>query len=455
MKKEDIFNSYLKEGYNCAETMLRLANEDYKLNISDDNLKLISGFGGGMGAGSICGALTGAIAVLGKMFVETKDHDTEGFREICGEFFEKFKRELGSVNCNELKAKYKKSEETKCLTILEKTAVILEEFLAEKGKIEKKSESVTVSAEEITRVKALGFLHNKGTNKFNGRVITRNGKITAAEQICIAEAAEKFGDGHIAMTTRLTMEVTGIPFENIEPFREYVAKAGLETGGTGSKVRPVVSCKGTTCQYGLCDTFALSNKIHERFYKGYYDVKLPHKFKIAVGGCPNNCVKPALNDLGIIGQRVPKIDTDICKGCKKCAVENNCPIKVAKVEDGKIVIPENACNHCGRCVGKCPFGAVTEEYYGFKIAIGGRFGKKVAYGKELNKIFKTEDEVLDVIEKTILFFREQGITGERLADTVERIGFDKVSEILLGDEILDRKDAILNAQMHLKGGATC
>ena len=45
----------------------------------------------------------------------------------------------------------------------------------------------------------------------------------------------------------------------------------------------MVSCKGTTCQYGLIDTFALSEEIHERFYKGFYDVKLPHKFKIAVG----------------------------------------------------------------------------------------------------------------------------------------------------------------------------
>ena len=35
--------------------------------------------------------------------------------------------------------------------------------------------------------------------------------------------------------------------------------------------------------------------------------RLPHKFKIAVGGCPNNCVKPDLNDLGIIGQRVPAL----------------------------------------------------------------------------------------------------------------------------------------------------
>ena len=52
---------------------------------------------------------------------------------------------------------------------------------------------------------------------------------------------------------------------------------------------------------------------------------LPHKFKIAVGGCPNNCVKPNLNDVGIIGQRIPVVDTDMCKGCKKCAIEAVCP----------------------------------------------------------------------------------------------------------------------------------
>ena len=65
------------------------------------------------------------------------------------------------------------------------------------------------------------------------------------------------------MTSRLTVEIQGVPFDNIEPLREFLAQNGLETGGTGSKVRPVVSCKGTTCQYGLIDTFALSEEIHE------------------------------------------------------------------------------------------------------------------------------------------------------------------------------------------------
>ena len=112
-------------------------------------------------------------------------------------------------------------------------------------------------------------------------------------------------------------------FDNIEPLREFLAQNGLETGGTGSKVRPVVSCKGTTCQYGLIDTFALSEEIHERFYHGYHDVKLPHKFKIAVGGCPNNCVKPDLNDLGIIGQRIPQVDLEKCRGCKEMCIRDS------------------------------------------------------------------------------------------------------------------------------------
>ena len=305
-------------------------------------------------------------------------------------------------------------------------------------------------------MKGLGFLFDKRSqDRFNARVITRNGKITAEESKAIAEAAERFGSGEIAMTSRLTVEIQSVPFDNIEPLREFLAQYGLETGGTGSKVRPIVSCKGTTCQFGLIDTFALSEEIHERFYHGYRDVKLPHKFKIAVGGCPNNCVKPDLNDVGIIGQRVPLLDLEKCRACKICQVEKSCPIHVVHMKDGKPVIDEAACNHCGRCISKCPFQAIRYAQDGYRIYIGGRWGKKVAQGKYLNKVFTDKDEVLDVLEKAILLFREQGITGERFADTVARLGFDNVQEQLLSDQLLERKRENLSAQKHMKGGATC
>ena len=146
--------------------------------------------------------------------------------------------------------------------------------------------ALTISPEDEKRVKGMGFLNNRGTDLFSARVLTTNGKVTAAQHRCMADAAEKFGSGEILYTTRLSVEIPGIPYDKIEEFQKFIAKEGLVTGGTGAKVRPVVSCKGTTCQYGLLDSYAISAEIYKRFYEGYGDVALPHKFKIAVGGCP-------------------------------------------------------------------------------------------------------------------------------------------------------------------------
>lgn len=309
-----------------------------------------------------------------------------------------------------------------------------------------------IPPDEIKRVKGLGCLQDKRyPDRFNVRVITRNGKITSEEQRKIAEAAELFGTGEVTMTTRLTLEVQGVPYANLDALMTFLNDAGLETGGTGSKVRPVVSCKGTTCQYGLIDTFQLSQKLHDLFYIGYHDVVLPHKFKLAVGGCPNNCVKPNLNDLGIVGQRIPEIDLAKCRGCKVCQIEKTCPIGAAKLIDGKLQIDADLCNHCGRCVSKCPFKAIEESTYGYKVYIGGRWGKKVAEGKPLSRIFTSEEEVLAVVERTILFYRDEGITGERFADTIARLGFDYVEDKLLNGSI--DKDSILKKTV--VGGAKC
>jgi dissimilatory sulfite reductase (desulfoviridin) alpha/beta subunit len=273
--------------------------------------------------------------------------------------------------------------------------------------------------------------------------VTPCGHLSSAQLRLLADLAEKYGNGEVVMTTRFSAEMPGIAFDRLDAFEAELKGSGLSVGGTGPKVRPVVSCKGTTCQYGLYDTFGLSEKIHERFYLGYHGVKLPHKFKIAAGGCPNNCVKPDLNDLGIIGQRIKQVDPDQCRGCKKCQIEAGCPMKAVSVVEGKVTVNESICNNCGRCAGKCPFGAFGEGKPAWKVCIGGRWGKKVGQGTPLGKLFTSEEEVLSVIEKTILFYRENGQPGERFADTIARLGFENVEKEILSDDILARKDEIL------------
>ena len=435
----------------CAEAILLAANEVYELGLTEAETGLFAGFRTGMGCGSTCGSLTGAIGVLSRKYAGRAD-----LKVLCARFVEVFEQKLacGATDCATLAARYQ-TETSRCRAAVELTAEALEEFIAklEAPAAAPAGEGCTLRPEDIKRVKAMGFLNHKGTNKFNGRIITRNGRITNEECEAIADAARLYGDGHMMFTTRLTVEVSGIDYNDIDAFRACVGKAGLETGGTGSKVRPVVSCKGTTCQYGLYDTYALSEEIHNRFYKGYADVSLPHKFKIAVGGCPNNCVKPELNDLSVIGQRYPTVDLEKCKGCKKCQVEAACPIHAAKLVEGKLVIDPNLCNSCGRCVGKCPFHCNDQGDYGWKVYVGGRWGKRVAHGRMLDKVFTDKAEVLDVVEKAILLFRDQGISGERFADTIERIGFENAQAQLLGSELLERKKEILG--LNVVGGASC
>lgn len=311
---------------------------------------------------------------------------------------------------------------------------------------------MALQASDIKRVKGQGFLHNRGTEEFSGRIITVNGMLMAEQMKVLSEAAAKYGNGKITFTSRLTVECPGIHYDNIQAFQDYVAQAGMITGGTGSKVRPVVCCKGTTCVFGLYDTQALTQEIHDKFYTGYHDVILPHKFKIGLGGCPNNCVKPDLNDLGIVGQRVPRLKEGGCKGCASCGVVDACPMGAVTLADGAADIDREKCNNCGRCEGQCRFNALEESDTMYKVYLGGKWGKKIRMGSPMEHLF-TKDEIVDLVEKVILLYKYKGISGERFGETVDRLGVDKVEKMLLSDNLLKRKEEIL--EIETVAGAKC
>lgn len=242
-----------------------------------------------------------------------------------------------------------------------------------------------IEADEVKRLKSFGCIKDKRyEDVFNVRVPLGYGRITSETQRMIADAADRFGNGMVCLTTRLSYEIQGVKYENIETLRKFLNEHGLDSGGTGPRIRPVVSCKGTVCQFGLIDTFALAEKIHKKFYLGMHGLILPNKFKIGVGGCPNNCIKPELNDIGIRGNHT--------------------------VKDGRGV-------NC------------------YVIYIGGHWGKETGKGILLDAEFMTEDEVIAMIERIVFYYRDNGLKGERFAKTIARLGFKKVQDDLFNNMI--------------------
>ena len=121
---------FLDKDCNCAETLLLWADEKYGLGVAPEDVKLVSGFGGGLGCGENCGALLGALAALSKALVRDKAHATPGFKETCAGLVDRFRADLGTIECTELKEKYRRPD-VRCLYVVERAAAILDEYMQE------------------------------------------------------------------------------------------------------------------------------------------------------------------------------------------------------------------------------------------------------------------------------------------------------------------------------------
>ena len=117
-------------------------------------------------------------------------------------------------------------------------------------------------------------------------------------------------------------------------------------------------------------------------------------------------------------------------------------------------IDHKACNNCGKCVGACNFDCVTEKIVGYKIMVGGIWGKRQRLATVIDEIY-TKEQVFEMIERALLLYREQGKTGERFGIYIERIGADNFINQMKTGDVMERKQAILDAKLHLEGGATC
>ncbi len=128
--------SYYQQGYNCAEAMIRAANQEYGLNINDDDIKLFAGYGLGMGSMLTCGLATVGVAIYSRLAVKTKAHETPDFIQGAHRYMEGFAKAVGSSSCAQLRqTSYDKV--TKCQSSVQAACRYTQSFLTEMHLIKK------------------------------------------------------------------------------------------------------------------------------------------------------------------------------------------------------------------------------------------------------------------------------------------------------------------------------
>jgi C_GCAxxG_C_C family probable redox protein len=144
MTKPDEAADCFKAGFTCSSAVFSAFSDELGLD-AETARKCSCGFGAGISkTGNICGAVSGAILVIGLKYGKTKQGDdaaTEKTRGLVREIIQKFRERHGSVNCTELlgynlsnpdeyeKARVKKLFVTKCPELVRDAAAILEKIV--------------------------------------------------------------------------------------------------------------------------------------------------------------------------------------------------------------------------------------------------------------------------------------------------------------------------------------
>ncbi|CAM4010404.1 Putative redox-active protein (C_GCAxxG_C_C) [Vibrio aerogenes CECT 7868] len=124
----------IEQGYqtrndlNCAEAILKGANDAYDLGLNEQTIRLAAGFGGGMGVEKACGVVTGMAMVLSSMYAKERGHTSPEMKEKIKRAIEKFESQYQSTDCRCLKAKHR-DEKTGCHGLILAGGKILDEIV--------------------------------------------------------------------------------------------------------------------------------------------------------------------------------------------------------------------------------------------------------------------------------------------------------------------------------------
>lgn len=130
MLKDYLGKYYFDGNYNCAESLLRAANEYYGLELHDRDMILVGAYGAGIQCGNTCGALLAAASVLSMKYVEKKAHESTDIKPVVSDLMGRFIQEFNSALCNDVKPQCFVPEK-RCLKTVEFTCDLLEKVIAD------------------------------------------------------------------------------------------------------------------------------------------------------------------------------------------------------------------------------------------------------------------------------------------------------------------------------------
>ena len=187
----------------------------------------------------------------------------------------------------------------------------------------------------------------------------------------IADVVEKYDAPMVKVTGGQRLDIFGIKREDLPAVWADLNAAGMVSGHAyGKSLRTVKTCVGSEwCRFGTQDSTGLGVKV-ERMTWGSW---MPHKFKIAVSGCPRNCAEATIKDFGVV------------------------------------------------CVDS-----------GYELSVGGNGGIKVRATDFLCKV-ATEEEAMHYCVAFIQLYREEARYLERTAPWIERVGVDYVRARIVDD----------------------
>lgn len=277
---------------------------------------------------------------------------------------------------------------------------------------------------DIERLKADGFIKEKEKDLFTVRMRIPGGRLPVEKLNKINEVAKKYGKGYVHLSVRQSIELVNINFADFDNIVAELDEVNQKVASVGARVRVPTACGG--CEYnpnGLVDTQKSALEVEEQLFgteTGH------HKFKVCFAGCPIDCPKSALNDVGFQGALSPALNQDECVGCGLCV--KRCREGAISLDSrNRAIYCSDKCVNCGDCVKVCPTGAWKVAKRGYSVRIGGKWGRHPLVGT-LYATFLPEELVISFIKEVLAWYIEkaEGLGRIRLGDIIVHEGTESL-----------------------------